>query len=168
MRIEPENRPTANQLNMFASRTWRPLYMMISWHGTGHKGQESNSIIERLSEHQLQSNSTRGSTPGWTDGGKWIENPSVRKRQGEIQHHRPRKQQQKKIWVKDKIPFQVSTRKIRINMKRIWQEFNKFVLLTNDQWNLLSKLTSSPTSITARRWINIISNLDHITHQKLV
>ena len=82
MRMERENRPLRNHLNNFASRTWRPLYQMISWHGAEDRGNETKVVLDKLSEAQKEANSTRGSTPGWSEKG-WIPHPETRKGRGE-------------------------------------------------------------------------------------
>lgn len=88
MRMERQNRPLRNNLNNFACRTWRPLYCMISWHGSDDRGNESKAVLERLSQHQKNMNTTRGSTPGWGEDGKWIAHPEARKGRGEPRPYR--------------------------------------------------------------------------------
>ncbi|KAI9783194.1 MAG: hypothetical protein M1835_003864 [Candelina submexicana] len=67
-RMQPDNRPAANTLNMRGLR-FRQKYDMSCWDPRGRfsASKEGEDIIHRLNRQQIDNNTTRGTTPGLID-----------------------------------------------------------------------------------------------------
>ena len=82
--MKREDRPAQNAVQWRLSRGWREAMGMISWHITSRRGRDNlanDRVLSRLSDWQVQHNTTRGLTPGKINpqlpksGTNWIEWP---------------------------------------------------------------------------------------------
>ena len=67
MRMKGPDRPKANSLQMMASRRWAKACNILNWQTKGHEELQrakENKLKARLSQQQIDDNTTRGLTPG--------------------------------------------------------------------------------------------------------
>ena len=87
-RTEASDKAKRNSLNMQCCRTFNVSYNMVSWHIKGSRSKPRQVVLDALTDHQKDNNTTRGSTPGLIDPalgdvqGNRVHPPLLKVRQG--------------------------------------------------------------------------------------